>query len=140
LNLTLQDFADVVTALRGPFDHGAAAEKRRATRMSVSAKITVHLLEKGHVTRNYSALARDISLTGIGLLQSVELHQGQEVLLTLGRPHGHPLMVVAKAMHCRPLAEGLMAIGMEFVQVLADAAGKSDKQPQPASSPALASR
>jgi len=139
LTLSLQDFADVVTALRGPFDQ-SNAEKRRATRMTVTAKITAHILEKGHATRSYSALARDISLTGIGLLQGVHVEQGQEVLLTLVRPHGPPLRVVAKAMHCRALADGLLAVGMEFVQVLQETAAKVDKPPQQASSPALASR
>lgn len=152
MTLTLQDFADVVTALRGPFDSGAAAEKRRATRMTISAKITAHVLEKGHPTRAYTALARDISLTGIGVLQSINLKDGQEVLLTLVRPNGHPLMVVAKAMHTRALADGLLSVGMEFVQVLHETATKPDKQSPPdkqappdkhvqaASSPALANR
>jgi hypothetical protein len=140
LTLSLQDFADVVSVLRDPMDRNAAAEKRRATRMSVSAKVSVHVLEKGHIGRAYTAFARDISLTGIGLLQSVVLQQGQEVLLTFGRPHGRPLMVVAKAMHSRPLADGLLSVGLEFSHVLADPTGKSDRQPLHASTPAVAAQ
>jgi len=140
LTLSLQDFADVVSVLRDPMEKNDAAEKRRATRMGVSAKITVHLVEKGHIGRSYSAFARDISLTGIGLLQSVMLQQGQEVLLSLSRPHGRALMVVAKAMHCRPLADGLLVVGLEFSHVLAEPAAKPDKQPQPAAAPAVAGR
>lgn len=140
MTLSLQDFADVVTVLRDPMDKNAAAEKRRATRMSVSAKVTAHLLDKGHIGRSFSVLARDVSLTGIGVLQAVSVQQGQEILLSLARPHGHPLMVVAKAMHCRPLADGLLAVGLEFSHVFPDPAAKSQKQPQQASTPAVAGR
>ena len=139
MTLSLQDFADVVTALRGPFDQ-SAAEKRRAMRMTVSAKITAHILEKGHATRAYSALGAIFRSPASDCWQGVNVEQGQEVLLTLVRPHGPPLRVVAKAMHCRALADGLLAVGMEFVQVLQETAPKPDKQPQQASSPALASR
>jgi len=120
MKLPLRDFADVVTALKEPLKAGEH-ETRQAARMSVSAKIDIHLLENGKSGRCYSALTRDISLTGIGLLQSVALPPDQELILCLPRPSRVPLFVQAVSKQCRALADGLLAVGVEYTR-LADEA------------------
>src|SRR5689334_20888848 len=116
MKLPLRDFADVVAALKGALKTGEH-ESRQAARMNVSAKIDVHIVENGKPTRCYSALTRDISLTGMGLLQSVALPQDQELILCLPRPSGKPLFVQAINKHCHSLADGLLAAGLEFTRI-----------------------
>src|SRR4051812_9717789 len=116
MKISVQDFAEVVAALRGAGGDPAAAEKRRAVRMTVHAKLAVGLLEivngKPDVTRSFSALTRDISMAGMGLLQSIAAPQGHQVLITLPRANGKgPLYVCAKVLHCRPLADGIFSVG-----------------------------
>ena len=116
MKLALRDFADVIDALKGPGENTSASEKRRAARMTVNAKVNVHLLDNNKVAKTFSALTRDISLTGVGLLQSVALSSNQNVILALPRSKG-PLFVICIVMHCRPLADGLLAVGLEFAEM-----------------------
>jgi c-di-GMP-binding flagellar brake protein YcgR len=117
MKLPLRDFADVIAALKGPENRSSGSEKRNAARMNVTAKVSVHLLVDEKVGRSFSALTRDISLTGCGLIQAVALSSEQRVILELPREHT-PLFVISLAMHCRPLADGLLAVGFEYVQLL----------------------
>src|SRR4051812_25526481 len=103
MKLPLREFADVVQAMKGPGESGAGSEKRKAARMTGSAKLTAFLIEGGKVGRSYSILTRDISISGVGVLQSITLQPGQEVILALPRTPQPPLFVTCVAMHCRPL-------------------------------------
>ncbi|MBC8107781.1 MAG: PilZ domain-containing protein [Anaerolineae bacterium] len=117
MKLSVQDFAEIVGALRGEGNNLGAHEKRRAVRMEVNSKLVVGVLNDGVIGRKYSVLTRDISLAGIGLLQSIALQQKQEFVLSLPRQHGKPpLFFVTVVMHCRPLADGLYGLGCEFVR------------------------
>jgi c-di-GMP-binding flagellar brake protein YcgR len=117
MKLALRDFADVITALKGPGQKsGAGSEKRGAARMSVTAKINIHLLDNQRVARSFSVLTRDISITGMGVLQSIALSSNQNVIVELPRPQS-PLFVICVVMHCRPLADGLLAVGLEYTEM-----------------------
>src|SRR5262245_13520724 len=110
MKLAVREFADVVEALKVASEALRTTENRKAARMLFSAKIDLHLLSDGRPARTYSALTRDISYTGVGLLQSVALPPDQEVVIALPRA-GDPLFVHAVAKHCRILAEGLLSAG-----------------------------
>lgn len=116
MKLALRDFADVIQALKGPAENLSASEKRRAARMTVNAKVNVHLLDNNKLAKSFSALTRDISLTGVGLLQAVALSSTQNVVLALPRKNG-PLFVICTVMHCRPLADGVLAVGLDFAEM-----------------------
>jgi hypothetical protein len=120
MKLGLREFADVVECLKGPLGNLAAAEKRRATRIPIRARLQVHLIDGANIDRSFSVLAQDISLTGTGVLQTVALQAGREVVIALPRTSG-VLYVQAIITHCRGLAEGILACGMEFSK-LADEA------------------
>jgi len=114
MKLPLRDFADVISPIKGPGQAAANAEKRGAARMTVNAKLNVYLLDNNRVAKAFSVLTRDISLTGVGLLQGVALSAKQNVILALPREKG-PLFVICTVMHCRPLADGVYGLGCEFV-------------------------
>ena len=85
--------------------------------MTVTARVTIHLVDNNRVTRSFSAITRDISITGIGLLQSVALSINQNVIIALPRPTSTPLFVVSTVVVCKPLADGLVAVGLEFAEM-----------------------
>jgi hypothetical protein len=117
MKLTVQDFAEVVAVLRGQESDSSAQEKRQASRMSVTTRLVVGVLDGDRITRTFSALTRDISLAGVGLLQSVALPQGQEFVISLPRKSPRPpLYFVTAVQHCRPLADGVYGLGCEFVR------------------------
>ena len=116
MKLALRDFADVISALKSSGEKPGANEKRGAARMAVSSKVNVHLADNQRICRTFSALTRDISISGVGLLQGVALSSKQSVIITLPRPQA-PLFVICTVMHCRPLADGLLAVGLEFTEM-----------------------
>src|SRR6202042_2915439 len=109
---SLRDLSDVVTSLKNSRGEGGS-DKRQTTRLSVWSKINAHVLRDGHPPKTYSVMTRDISISGIGILQSFALPAGQEVILALPREKS-PLFVCCKVMHSLALADGFTAVGMEF--------------------------
>jgi PilZ domain-containing protein len=116
MKLPLREFADVVAALKTASDKNSAAEVRQVARMQVYAKVDLHLLVDGKPARSFSALTRDISLTGVGLLQSVALPPNQELIIAMPRPNGL-LYVHAVVKYCRALADGLLTAGIEYTKL-----------------------
>ncbi|CAN5447018.1 hypothetical protein BH09PLA1_BH09PLA1_15480 [soil metagenome] len=93
--------------------------------MVVNAKLIVGVLKDGAIASSFSVLTRDISLAGIGLLQSIAIQEGQEFVLGLPRKAGKaPLFLVSVVMHSRPLADGVYGLGCEFVRAAPPALGE----------------
>ena len=118
LKLTPQHLAEVVNALQSSADLGRAAEKRRAARMEVQGSVVVSPLTKdGAVGQSFTAITRDISFVGVGLLQSKPLEEGQKLVVRLPRGTRPALLMLCVVMHSRPLADGLFVVGVEFISV-----------------------
>ncbi len=118
MKLPLREFADVVAGLKATGDVQQKAEEvRQAARMPIVARIDLSFIENGVLGRAFSVVTRDISLTGIGVLQSVVVKPKREVIMTLPRSTV-PLYVAAKAMHSRSVADGLFTVGFEFERIL----------------------
>ena len=115
MELSVDDFSKLVQNLRGqpPAEH----DRRKATRYEMQATVTVAPVADGRVGTAFNDLTRDISVTGLGLLQSVPVAREQDLLVRLPRADGkRPWYIVCRVMHCRPVAHGLFGIGMEFKQ------------------------
>lgn len=131
MNLSLRDFTEIVSILR-PGERGAS-EQRRASRTTVCARLSTHLLEGNRILRSYSLLTRDISLSGIGVFQAMALPAKSELLLELPRAAGS-MLIRAMVMHCRPMADNIFAVGITFTETasaeLIDALAKSRLAPE----------
>lgn len=118
LKLTPQHLAEVVNALQSSPASSKGSEKRRAARMEVQGNVVIAALGKdGKVGKSFTAITRDISFVGVGLLQSKPLEQGQQVVVRLPRGVKPALFMLCIVMHARPLADGLYVIGVEFLEV-----------------------
>jgi hypothetical protein len=124
MQLPLREFSEVISRLRaGDVNPKANSEQRKTTRMIIAARIDVFLINPATKSvRTFSALTRDISLDGAGLMQSIALPEGVEILLALPRgaaiaASGPPLFVCGRVTHCRTLADGILAIGVQFTRV-----------------------
>lgn len=111
MNLSLREFSDIVAVLKS--SNRGSSEHRRASRTSIYGTVTAFVLELGHINRTYTLLTRDISTSGLGAFQSLNLPVKSQVLLELPRTTG-PLMICASIMHCRPVADRIYAMGMAF--------------------------
>jgi len=113
MQLAAQHLAEIVEAIRKVEGGGAGADKRRFKRSNVVATITVLSQATG---RSYNALTRDISLEGMGLIQSVSIAGGEHLLISLPGPR-KPLVVKGVVRHSRELADGVWCIGILFVAI-----------------------
>ena len=118
MKLSPQHLAEVVSAMTTS-SHGPGTEKRRAARMDVEGTLVIAPLNvDGSLGKPFTALTRNISFVGIGLLLSKPLMEGQQVVVRLPRGANKPAMFMrCGVMHARPLADGLYVVGVEFIEV-----------------------
>lgn len=119
MNLPLREFSEILSVMRPQVVASPGSEKRVASRMLVAARVQAHILEGNMVRRSYSLFARDLSLSGLGAIQSIVLTKGTELLLELPR-ESTPIYVRSVIVRSSNLADGLMAIGTEFTTVASD--------------------
>jgi hypothetical protein len=112
LKLSSQQYAGMVASLQS----AAAArgsDKRQCSRIDVQAPVRVGVMANNKVTRCFIALSRDVSLTGVGLIQAARFAPNETFLISL--PCGKQQMViVCQTTFCRPLADGIFCIGAQF--------------------------
>jgi hypothetical protein len=114
MQLAAQHLAEIVDAIRKAENGGGGSDKRRLKRYPVVATVTVLSQTSG---RTYKALTRDISLEGMGLIQTVPIASEEHLLISLPGPRGVPLVVKGVVRHSRELADGVWGIGILFVAV-----------------------
>jgi hypothetical protein len=118
MQLAVQDYAAIIASLKEGAQAGGHHEKRRATRMELQSKVVVAPVNNGVIGTAFCDLTRDISLTGMGLLQSVAMNRDQHLVVRLPRGAKKALFVLCVVMHCRALADGLFGVGIEFVELM----------------------
>jgi hypothetical protein len=111
--LVPQQFGEILASLRAA-GSSASSEKRKFTRMEVHAHIEVARLYDCKVARLYTALTKDLSSGGMGLMQYAPLNSGEQFIVRLPLAKS-TLDLVAVATFSKPLAEGIFGIGAEFV-------------------------
>jgi hypothetical protein len=89
-------------------------ERRHAARMDVSASVQGWFVQPGKVGPAFTALAANISLVGIELMSGSSMPPGQELIISLPRLSGGPLIWCAVVARCTPSARGGMRYGVEF--------------------------
>lgn len=118
LKLPPQHLAEVVNALQASPANSRGAEKRRAARMEVQGNIMIApLATDGTLGKPFTAITRDISFVGVGVLQSKLLAEGQQIVVRLPRGAKPALFMLCVVMHIRLLADGLYVVGAEFLNV-----------------------
>ena len=115
MQLAAQDYAEVVAALKALNDT-KGHERRTSARMEVQAQVKLYPFVNGQVGQPFTAMTRDVSFRGIGLLQSKPSPSGTQFVVVLPKQVGKPLPMLCVVMYSRPLADGLYNIGAAFSQ------------------------
>ena len=109
------------------------SDKRGGVRMRVEQEVLVApVAPDGSTQKAFSALTRDISHAGLGLFQRHRVPQNSTLIVRLPRANLQPLGILCKAIHVRELAEGVYAVGAEFVKettFAAPGAGRAEADP-----------
>lgn len=120
MRLTRSDFVEICGALsrqQAAGDARRGSDQRGAARMAVERGVTVTVLgPDGKPGEPFTAVTRDISYAGLGLLSRQSLRHNTLLVVRLPRKDKEPLAMLCRAVHVRELAEGVYAIGAEFVK------------------------
>lgn len=116
MQLSPQHLAEVVEAISKREDGGS--DKRRFARFAVVSRVKVLNPTSG---RSYIALTRDVSMEGIGLMQSESMGKGEQLAVSLPRGRHGPLVALCTVLHARELADGIWGIGALFASASAQA-------------------
>jgi hypothetical protein len=112
MQLAAQHLAEIVETVKKLEAANNGSDKRRFPRFNVIARVEVmHTASK----RVYTALTRDLSLEGVGLLQSTPLNKGDEFSISLPRGKGQFVVARCTVAHAKELADGIWGIGAIFV-------------------------
>jgi hypothetical protein len=118
MKISAQHLAEIVENARKSEGGGRGSDKRRFSRFPVVAKVDVLNHSLGNT---YAALTRDLSLEGMGLLQSVSMAAEEQFSVSLPRGKHGPLVVRCVVKHTREMADGVWGIGATFVSVASQA-------------------
>ena len=122
MQLTSQQFSNILTSLRPAGPPGRGSEQRRHSRIRVRSKVAVASIADDKTVRSYSALTSDISLSGIALMQSAAAASGSRMLVLLPRSDAHSISLMCVVSRCTLLADGLYSVGVQFVQEVSSGA------------------
>ena len=117
-HLSTQYFAEVVDALRFGAMTTAAHERRQVTRIEVQCPIQIAQYVNGGSTDERDVITRDISIGGIGLMQSIPMEPGKQIVVRLPRREKPPLFVLSQVAYAHRLAEGIYGVGARFKRLL----------------------
>ena len=91
------------------------SERRDATRTPLTRAVKIQ--PAGQEGKEYSAITRDISNRGLGLVGQVNWEVGVVAKIAVSRAHQIPAIVVAECRWCDNFAEGWFLSGWNFVRV-----------------------
>jgi hypothetical protein len=115
LTLNPHQFANVLESLRKAGSTGGS-DKRRTTRMEVQARITLATLTSDGPGKCFSALTRDVSMSGVGFFQHFPSELGSQFLACFPFGKG-TLVLMCTTKFCRVMAEGMFGVGAEFTSL-----------------------
>ena len=116
VQIPAQYLAEIVGWLRRQDQAASAArEKRRQPRVTVSARVKVGDPQTG---REFVAVTRDLSVGGLGLIQSVMAVRGALFDVNLPRAREAPLKVRCRVTYASQWADGVWAVGAQFVSLV----------------------
>ena len=111
MELTTPQFSELRACLTALEGQSRGGDKRRFNRLQVEGKVT---LSDPIANNSYTALTRDLSIGGMGVIQSVRAARGQRLVATLPRSGNNALRVVCLVVEAQPLADGLYAVDLNF--------------------------
>ena len=109
MRMAVMQFLDQV---QSPAD---GSERREADRVPFFGPVSIRPVHGDHP--RVSAFTRDISATGIGLLQIMPLNKGQ-VVVELTPPFGPRVAILTEIMWCHSCGEGWYTSGGQFLDIL----------------------
>lgn len=115
MKLAPQQFKSILRAMLGSV---TGIDQRRSERFPVCAAVEQAAVEDGRPGRWNTALTRDVSDEGVGLVTSFVMPVRRQVAVRLPLPGGKPVVLLCRVMHSSHVADGLYLSGLEFEELI----------------------
>ncbi|HSI33790.1 MAG: PilZ domain-containing protein [Phycisphaerae bacterium] len=122
MQLTPQLLGEILEGIKANEEAASAQDKRRFARIAIVTRLNVMNDTTGDT---YTALTRDLSLEGVGLMQAAKVVRGQQVTLALPRAKGPAVTVQCAVRHVRELADNLWGAGLSYLRILSGPGAKA---------------
>jgi hypothetical protein len=116
MQLSAEEFADMIDSLQCALRTPKGAEQRRAQRVKREVRMTITPVNDGGRETPVAVLVRDVSAGGIGLLYQRRMPRQARFILRLPRPQEKPLSILCTVMHCQRMGSHLFSVGAEFTR------------------------
>jgi hypothetical protein len=118
MQLSSHQLSSVVAGLRTLARLGASSEKRVYSRFNIAAPVELFATIEfsSMFAGRFTAITRDLSHGGIGLLQSLNMAAGAEFVIRLPLDPKGVLLMLCRVQHSGPAAHGIYVAGCEFVR------------------------
>jgi hypothetical protein len=117
MKLSIPRYAAILEAMRNDAK-SRESDKRQYNRVDIQVKIQLATLtgeNNATVDREFTGMTNDISLSGLGLMQSLPIEAGRQFIAVLPCRGQPPMCVICKSVFCRLLAESFFNVGALFV-------------------------
>ncbi|MCC6423993.1 MAG: PilZ domain-containing protein [Phycisphaerales bacterium] len=121
MDLTFNEFVEILASFRTPDRSKDAGDQRRARRIGYRAQLKITLCGNNTCDKSemqLQILMRDFSSRGISFLCDMDLERGQSFVLQLNRPNNEIMEMLCSVVHsksCRPGNTAPFQIGAEFI-------------------------
>jgi pentose-5-phosphate-3-epimerase len=111
MQLAPKEFNDIYSELKAVEKALAAQERRRHSRIEIDGSVGVTDLASNH---KYGARTKDISFSGISIIQSKAPPAGSRIVVSLPQRHRASFDVHCTVLYVRAMAEHLYCVGCTF--------------------------
>jgi hypothetical protein len=125
MELTAQQFAEMVNHLKGPSRFGGPQDQRRAPRVERQARLTITPVDGVQPPTPVDVEIKNISSRGLGFVHTRKLKLHSQFLVKLPRQGGDPVEILCTVVHCNPAGQKCYAVGAEFT-CLSPTPGQTD--------------
>jgi hypothetical protein len=123
MELTAEQFAEIVGHLNGIASPDSAKDKRRATRIERRTRITISPVPGSGCAQTPSpmvVMVKNLSSRGLALTADREVPPGAQFMFRLAREDGRqaPVEILCTSVHCREVTDGVFSVGAEFTCIV----------------------
>lgn len=120
MQLSAEQFAEIMHGLHATPRPANQAEQRRAPRIARNVKLDITPIVDGVAQGAYTAQVENLSSRGLGILDANKLRTGSQFTLTLPHENGTVIPILCTVVHCRTVSKNLFRIGAEFTCLVSD--------------------
>ena len=123
MELSAEQFAEIVNHLNGTPPAEGTVEQRRAARVERETPITIAPVVDGSARTGAVVMVKNLSSRGLAFVRDAQMKSGSQFVVRLARESGPPVELLCTVVHVKEVGTGLWSHGAEFTCLAGAAVG-----------------